>query len=130
LWFRLAERTSMAYCQTPLVVYRHTEGSLCATHRVLKLLPVFSRLEQRVQQGQMPSKLRASALRVVADARVATARNLLLDGQRYEACRELLTGLSGGIILRRWWISLLMCAIFTPSLVKTWEHWRDPRRRD
>lgn len=128
LWFRLAERSRLAYCQTPLVAYRYTEGSLCDTNKVLTLLPVFSRLEQRALHGQMPDKLRSSALRLNTDARVTIARKLLIAGRRYDACVELLSNFRG-IRSRRWWVTVIMCAIFTPALLRKWEHWRDPKRR-
>lgn len=128
LWFRLAERSRLAYCQTPFVAYRYTEGSLCDTNKALTLLPAFSRLEQRALHGQMPDKLRSSALRLNADARVTIARKLLIAGRRYDACIELLSNFRG-IRSRRWWVTVIMCTIFTPSLLRKWEHWRDPTRR-
>lgn len=130
LWFRLGERSRLVYCRTPLVAYRYMDGSLCDSNDVLTLLPAYSRVEQRALRGQMPDKLRASALKLVSNAKTGIARNLLMAGRRYDACMELLDGLLRGIKSRKWWVTLVMCAICTPSLVKRWLHWRDPRRRD
>jgi len=131
LWYRLAEKTQLAYNQTPLAAYRHTEGSLCDVNKIqTSLLGVYSRIEQRVSQGQMPDRLRSSALKLVAKAKVTRARNLLLAGRRYEACMALLNELPRGLRSRRWWVTLLLCATCTPSLVKRWEYWREPTRRE
>lgn len=131
LWYRLTEKTLLAYNPTPLAAYRHTEGSLCDVNKIqTSLLGVYSRIEQRLLQGQMPDRLRSSALKLVAKAKVTRARNLLLAGRRYEACMVLLNGLPRGLRSRRWWVTLLLCATCTPSLVKRWEYWREPTRRE
>ncbi|MFU8790002.1 MAG: glycosyltransferase family 2 protein [Methylobacter sp.] len=130
LWFRLSEKSPFAYCPTPLAAYRYTEGSLCATNQALTLLPVYSRIEQRALNGQIPGKLRTSALQVVADAKVTRARNLLMAGRRYDAFKALISNIPQGLNNRRWWVSVVMCALFSPDGVKKWERWRDPVRRD
>jgi glycosyltransferase involved in cell wall biosynthesis len=130
LWFRLAEASTILYCATRLVAYRYMDGSLCDTNKdLITLLPVYSRIEQRIRDGQMPNKFRSSALRMVLDAKVSIARKLLMKGRRYDAYMELL-GIYGGIRSRRWWVSLIMCAIFSPFLAIGWERWRDPSWRD
>lgn len=131
LWYRLTEKTLLAYNPSPLAAYRHTEGSLCDVNKIqTSLLGVYSRIEQRVLQGQMPDRLRSSALKLVTKAKETRARNLLLAGRRLDACMVLLNGLALGLRSRRWWVTLLLCATCTPSLVKRWEYWREPTRRE
>ncbi len=130
LWFRLSEKSDLLYCPSPLVAYRNTEGSLCATYKAVNLLPLYHRIEQRVFTAEMPEKLRASALRVVTDAKVTRARNLLMTGRRYDACKALFHNIRRGISDRRWWVTVAMCALYSPNGVKKWERWRDPTRRD
>jgi glycosyltransferase involved in cell wall biosynthesis len=129
LWFRLAERSHLVYCKTSLVAYRHTEGSLSETNTDLTLQPVFSRIEQRVKNGQMPSNLRPSAIKYVRKVKVSIARDLLMVGRNFDACVYLLNEWQG-IRLRSWWITVIMCVIFNPSQVYKWVHWRDRNRRD
>ena len=130
LWYRLTEKTLLAYNPTPLAAYRHIEGSLCDVNKIqTSLLGVYSRIEQRALQGQMPYRLRSSALKLVTKAKVTRARNLLLAGRRYDACMALLNGLPRGLRSRRWWVTLLLCAISTPLLVRRWEDCREPTRR-
>jgi glycosyltransferase involved in cell wall biosynthesis len=129
LWFKLAERSSLVYCQTHLAAYRYTEGSLCDGYKNLTLIPAYTRLEQRARQGQIPDKFRTSALRVVTGARVRVACTLLMAGRRFDACKVLLEDICNGIRLRRWWTTVVMCAIFTPSLARSWRHWRNPKER-
>ncbi len=130
LWFRLSEKSALIYCPSPLVAYRNTEGSLCMTNQALTLLPVYSRIEQRALNGQIPDKLRTSALQVVTDAKVTRARNLLMAGRRYDACKALISSIFQGLGNRRWWVTIAMCVLFSPHGVKKWERWRDPTRRN
>jgi glycosyltransferase involved in cell wall biosynthesis len=128
LYFRLVEKSSMVYCPIPLVGYRiDVEGSLCTTSD-MQLLPVYKRLELRALHRQIPEKHRSAALRLVTEAKVTLARNLIIVGRRHDAWLEL-PSVRRGVISRRWWVTLLFCAIITPALVRKWEHWRDPEKR-
>jgi glycosyltransferase involved in cell wall biosynthesis len=129
-WFRLSEKSALIYCPSPLVAYRNTEGSLCATYKAVNLLPLYHRIEQRAVNAEMPEKLRASALRVVTDAKVTQARNLLMTGRRYDAFKALFNNIRRGINDRRWWVTVAMCTLFSPAGMKKWERWRDPTKRD
>lgn len=124
LWFRLSEKSSMAYCNAQLVGYRvDVEGSLCATNEVLYLLPVYERLELRALNRQLPSRLHNSALRLVAETRISLARTNIKRGQRYEARTQLFKAWRG-IISRRWWVSFVMFFLATPKMICRWEQWR------
>jgi glycosyltransferase involved in cell wall biosynthesis len=130
LWFRLSEKSPIAYCQLPLAAYRQVTGSLCDINKVSNsLFAVFSRIEWRAQHGQMPVKLRSSALKYASKAKETRARNLLIAGQRYDAYKALLEGLPQGLRSRRWWVSLLLCATLPPSFARRWEYWREPEKR-
>jgi glycosyltransferase involved in cell wall biosynthesis len=130
LWFRLSEKSSLAYCPAPLVGYRMAvAGSLCATYKPQPLLPVYTRLEQRALNGQMPSNLRNSALRLVAEAKITVIRNELAGGRRYQAFKQLMNAWRG-MVSRRWWVSLFMCLAVPPDLVSRWDGWRKQRVRN
>jgi len=130
LWFRLAEKSSLAYCPAPLVAYRkEVDGSLCAINESRSLLPAYIRLEQRALDRQLPDSLRYSALRLVAETKITVVRRLLMNGQRYDALLQLLnTG--RGMVSRRWWVSLMMCLAGPAAWVNRWENWRLQRTRD
>jgi glycosyltransferase involved in cell wall biosynthesis len=130
LWFRLAEKSRLAYCPAQLVGYRRdVDGSLVATCDYCSLLPVYIRLEQRALDRQLPDNFRNSALRLVAEAKVTIARRLLMDGRRYDAFMQLLNT-RRGMVSRRWWVSIIMCILGTPTFVRLWENWRNQRTRD
>lgn len=129
LWFRLAEPFGLVYCPSTLVAYRtEVAGSLIATHEVSSLLPAFARLEQRALRRQIPKRLRVSAIRYVAEARITVARLQLIKGARSKALKYLLCAWRG-VGSRRWWVSLAMCLIGTSTVVKRWECWRQQRRK-
>lgn len=131
LWFRLSEKSSLAYCPARLVGYRmDVSGSLCATHqRPQSLMPVYTRLEQRALDGIMPSGLRKAALRLVAENKITLVRQLLGSGQRFLALKHLLKAWRG-MVSKRWWISLIMGIALPAGLVNRWENWRIERIRD
>ena len=124
VWFRLSEKSSMAYCNAQLVGYRiDVEGSLCATNEVLFLLPVYERLEQRALSCQLPERLRRSALRLVTEMRITLARTYLMRSRRFEAGTQLHRAWRG-IVSRRWWVSLAMCFLANPKIIRYWEESR------
>jgi glycosyltransferase involved in cell wall biosynthesis len=125
LWFRIAERSRLAYCPAQLVGYRkEVEGSLCAIYEPqCSLLPTYIRLEQRAVDRQPQDGLRNSALRLVDENKITVVRRLIMNGRRYDAFMQLLNA-RRGIVSRRWWVSLIMCLVISPGLVKRWESWR------
>lgn len=124
LWFRLSEKSSIAYCDAQLVGYRvDVEGSLCATNKVIDLPPVYERLERRALNRQLPSRLRRSALRLVAENRITVARTTIMRGLRIQAGIQLFKAWRG-IISRRWWVSLAMCFAAAPAMIRHWNQWR------
>ncbi|MDO9213744.1 MAG: glycosyltransferase family A protein [Methylococcales bacterium] len=133
LWFRLAEKTPLAYCPAPLVGYRmEVAGSLCAINepRSSVMSACYLRLEQRALDRQFPDKHRNSALRLVTESKVTSARNTLMEGRRYHAFIQLISTWRNGWISRRWWVSLIMCLTVSPAFVSHWENWRLQRTRD
>ncbi|WP_394754507.1 glycosyltransferase family 2 protein [Crenothrix sp.] len=127
LYFRLCEKSAFAYCSLPLAGYRiGINDSLCATYEGSCLFPAYLRVEQRALNREMPDRLRSSALRMVAEARISLARNSLMTGQRYQGVKELL-GVWRGMVSRRWWVTLAMCVFATPKTVQRWEHWRNQK---
>jgi glycosyltransferase involved in cell wall biosynthesis len=127
LFFRLAEKSSLAYCKESLTGYRiEVNDSLCAIYRGNVLFPAYLRLEQRALMRQIPDRLRYSALQLVADTRITAARTTLIIGHRYEAFKQLLIAWRG-VVSRRWWVSVLMCIFATPAAVQHWDDWRNSK---
>ena len=81
LWFRVAERTPVAYLNTPLVDYRMgVHGSATQNQTVLEILPCYTRLSERIASGQVPPKLRQGARRLLASHILNIARANLQAG--------------------------------------------------
>jgi glycosyltransferase involved in cell wall biosynthesis len=130
LWFRLAEKSRLAYCPSPLVVYRrNVEGSLWSIDEKNLLAPTFIRLEQRALARQLPDNLRSSALRLVSEAKITVVRRTLMNGECIKAFAQLLDAWRG-MVSKRWWVSLMMCLAGSPALVCRWEEWRHQRTQD
>lgn len=124
LYFRMSEKTAVIYCPLPLTAYRMAvQSSLCATYDASELHPAYVRLEQRALQKQMPEKLRSAAIRLVSEARITEVRKALMAGERILAFRQLAKAWRG-VVSRRWWVSLAMCFVATPSAVQFWENLR------
>lgn len=133
LWFRLAEKSRLAYCPVELVAYRREiDDSLCSIGEAREedlLTPAFIRLEQRALDMQLPDKLRSSALKLVAEARITVTRRTLSRGLGAEAFVQLFNAWRG-MSSKRWWVSLVMCLIGSPAFVSRWEEWRHQRVRN
>jgi glycosyltransferase involved in cell wall biosynthesis len=124
LYFRMSEKTAIVYCPLQLTAYRmEVQGSLCAIQNDTLLYPAHIRLEQRAFNQHMPEKLRSDALKLVSQTRITTVRSALMAGQRFLACQRLVMAWRG-VISQRWWISLVMCLVASPSMVCFWENWR------
>jgi glycosyltransferase involved in cell wall biosynthesis len=67
LWFRIAERATVAYMNSPLVDYRMgVLGSATQASSVLEVLPCYRRLDERLASGAVPPRLRRGAQRLLA----------------------------------------------------------------
>ena len=124
MWFRVAEKSGIAWVKRPLVAYRvSVEGSLSLDHPKLELPPFFHRIRARALSGAMTEAQASSALKMVADQEISMARDALASGQRKEAIR-LLRSARNSASKRRWWLTAAMTAFAPGDLVRRWEHWR------
>ena len=124
LWFRVAEKSAIAWVKRPLVAYRvSVEGSLSLDHPKLELPPFFHRIRARALSGAMTEAQASSALKMVADLEISMARDALASGQRKEAIR-LLRSARNSASKRRWWLTAAMTAFAPGDLVRRWENWR------
>ena len=124
MWFRVAEKSPIAWVKRPLVAYRvSVEGSLSLKNTELKLPPFFHRIRARALSGVMTEDQAKSALKMVADQEISMARDALASGQRREAIR-LLGSARNWASKRRWWFTVAMTAFVPGELVRRWEHWR------
>lgn len=127
LWFRVAEKSAIAWVKRPLVAYRiSVEGSLSLKNTELKLPPFFHRIRARALSGAMTEAQAKSTLKMVADQEISMARDALASGKRKEAVR-LLRSARSWASQRRWWFTLAMTAFVPGDLVRRWEHWRVQR---
>ena len=124
MWFRVAEKSAIAWVKRPLVAYRvSVQGSLSLTNTELKLPPFFHRIRARALSGAMTEFQAKSVLRMVADQEISMARDALASGQRREAIR-LLGSARNWASKRRWWFTALMAVFLPGELVRRWENWR------
>ena len=124
LWFRVAEKSAIAWVKRPLVAYRvSVEGSLSLENTELKLPPFFHRIRARALSGAMTEVQAISTLKMVADQEISMARDALASGQRREAIR-LLRSARNWASKRRWWFTVVMTAFVPGEWVRRWEHWR------
>lgn len=86
LWFRLAERTPVAYSNRPLADYRvDVAHSATQGQPVLDMLPCYQRLSQRLAAGQVPVALRKGARRLLACHLINLARARARKGRLADA---------------------------------------------
>ena len=124
MWFRVAEKSAVAWVKRPLVAYRVSVlGSLSLTNPKFELPPFLHRIRARALSGAMTDAQAKSALKMVADQEISMARDALASGQRMEAVRLLWRG-HGAASRRRWWFTAAMTAFVPGELVKRWQHWR------
>jgi len=130
LWFRLAERSPLAYAPEPLACYRVGQaGSLTSAGAVsTELLPSIVRLEHRARSKGYPPRLRSAALRYVAEARIATARRMLLAGRRREAACQWAHGwrAAGSV---SWWATAALLGLAPAGAARRWQDWRERASR-
>jgi cellulose synthase/poly-beta-1,6-N-acetylglucosamine synthase-like glycosyltransferase len=131
LWFRLFEKHGLLHLPLALAAYSRNLPSSLSTLELQQrtgkgLLPAFARLEERARSKQMPACLRGEALRLVANKRITVARHLLSVGERARALGNLLAGWHG-LMLARWWFTLLLCLAAKPAWVDAWENRRQQK---
>ena len=114
VWFRIAERWSLAYLAEPLVGYRvGVQGSLVESFAG-DALPVLQRLGARYRAHAIADRHRAGVARVLSVSRLSIARHLLLRGER----RRAMALLYHPRCLRcpRYWLRLFLAAHAPASL--------------
>jgi glycosyltransferase involved in cell wall biosynthesis len=122
LWFRLADETAVALGHAPLVAFRaEVPGSLTAAHP-RALAPFMLRMREHALDGTIPSRHRRSALWYVAQQEITLARELLAEGERYEALRCLLRARRAAISMR--WQFTLVMLLLPARVAERWQHWR------
>lgn len=123
VWFRLAEKSRIAYLHKPMAGYRHdTLGSLKKANSST-IPPYVIRMHARAKSGQMSSAISASSLRFVAEQYVIFARDCLIAGNRAEALALLRAAGFQGLRLRRWWMTFMLLLLPARS-VGAWQKWR------
>lgn len=81
VWFRLAERYTVAFEPTVLSEYRvNVVGSATQSPRLDEVLPCYQRLGTRLNQGSIPSNLVPGARRLLASHYLNVARSRLIIG--------------------------------------------------
>lgn len=108
VWFRIAERWSIAYLAQPLVGYRMgVAGSLTITYPE-EILPYLKRLRMRYRSLDIPYQHRKGVSRILGVAQINIARRLLLRGKRSRA----ITVLCDPLCLRapRYWLRVFLTA--------------------
>lgn len=127
LWFRLAERSTIALVHSPLVAYRvGIAGSLTENSQVVVIEPFMLRMRERALCGELTARQRRSSLQLVAHFEVSIARQEITSGNRIRGLQWLLKGryaASG----KRWWLTVVMAFCVPSPLVRRWEAWRIQR---
>jgi glycosyltransferase involved in cell wall biosynthesis len=84
LWLRVAERADIAYSSDFVAIYRVDLCSSLSSLRIFdRLFPYLERLEDRALRREMPARLIGPSLRLVADARISMARELIRRERRW-----------------------------------------------
>ena len=124
LWFRVAEKTSIALLDQPLVAYRAAGAtSLSANSAHGVHLPYVARMLQR--SPLLPQPLRKSTMQFIAHEYITHARINAGDGKRRAGIKELMKVANTGIGIRRWWVTLLMLLVLPKSAISGWQKWRE-----
>lgn len=117
-WFRIAEQSAIKHTSNIIAIYRVAlDDSLMGKYRDIGLLPVWQRMRQRALDGGMPSEIRTSSLRLVAEMEVTTARRYGKAGRRIEAWRHLFAAHSAARG-HRWWVTLITLLSGSASLIQ------------
>lgn len=111
VWFRLAERGSIAFSPQATVAYRrNVTDSLTTLQPVHTILPAFARLANRMRLDSFPSHMRISAKRFLAKNYIAIARDNFYAGRRLYALYYLLISDRPGCS-RYWWVTFFMALL-------------------
>lgn len=110
MWFRLAERTSIAFTAWPLVGRVVDPRGLSSQTAARSEPPFAQRMLQRVAQGECPPRLQASTLRYVTHYRLFLARTAVVSGQRRLAL-ALLWRVRGACYTPGWLLTLLLTVL-------------------
>lgn len=90
LWFRVAEKATVAYANIPLADYRMgVQGSATQSIAVQDILPCYRRLGERLERKVVPKHLQHGARRLLASHILNIARANLCAGSRQKAAKFL-----------------------------------------
>ena len=124
LFFRVTDETPVALVHAPLAAYRmDVAGSLTSSGRWDRIEPFLERMRERALRGEIPARLRRSALWFVAQQEITIARHLLAQGRRREALRMLMSARYAAIG-RRWQITFFMALLAPAQVADRWQRWR------
>jgi cellulose synthase/poly-beta-1,6-N-acetylglucosamine synthase-like glycosyltransferase len=124
LWFRVADEAPVALVNAPFVAYRAAlPNSLSVRTPRTEMPPFLIRMQQRTLSGQVPERLRDSALWFIGQQQVTLAREALAAGERRKALRHLYEArrVATG---RRWQLTLLMALLLPSRFADSWQRWR------
>jgi hypothetical protein len=128
LWFRIAERTSIALLEQPLTAYRTSVSGSLSHLNAGRPAPYLGRMRQRALARSDKDPMRHSMLRFVAQQYITLARRHAAAGQRGEAMGLLAKTLAPGWSIKRWWSTLLMTAALPGQWIYRWQNWREQRK--
>ena len=124
LWFRVADEAPVALVSSPFVAYRAAlPNSLSVRIPRSDMPPFLIRMQQRILSGQVPERLRDSAVWFIGQQQVTLAREALAAGHRRKALRFLFESrhVAAG---RRWQLTLLMALLLPCRFAGSWQRWR------
>lgn len=122
MWFRLAERTPIAFSPWPLIGRVVDPTGLSSQTAARSEPPFAERMVQRVRQGECPPRLHASTLRYVTHYRLFLARTAVVCGHRHLALGLLWR--VRAVCLTPSWILTLLLAVLPHRLAHPLHRWR------
>lgn len=128
LWFRVSDRTSIAFDPTPLIAYRAAvDGSLTSRATIGRMPPYLLRMRQDALSGKIPQRHREAAIRFVAQIEITVARDMLAQGRRLAALQWLIRAYPE-IGSARWQLTALM-VLLPGAIAGLWQRWRVGQER-
>lgn len=128
LWFRIAERHDIVLYDQPLVAYRTARPESLSQRQSRFMIPPFlARLQGRARDLGDPAYI-WSVNDFVVQQYVTQARAESARGERAAALGTLWSQRHIGLLLPRWWTTLLMVLCASPSTIGRWQHWRKTRK--
>jgi glycosyltransferase involved in cell wall biosynthesis len=116
LWFRIAERTTVAYANVALSDYRMgVHGSATHGEAIQSVLPCYQRLGERLARKEVPVNLRAGGRRLLASHLLNVARANLRAGDRRNAAKMLCDKRALGN--PAFFLRTLLAVAFTPASI-------------